>query len=190
MLRVGSFTILGDHETGAQGLAIRLYPGTGWGFGWHPSTQAVLRAMESYGLSGHSVADVGTGVGILAIAAHLLGADQVVAVEVQPSRAESARRNFKLNSSPIEVFATKGLDFDVEIVVANLGATASTLDALKHATQGFIVTVDEIDVPLVHESAEAAGFVVDDVETFSNVGPKPEPIPSNFISHVLVGKRA
>ena len=82
MITVGGFAILAPDEVApADALSIRILPGIGWGVGWHPSTQAVLRAMEAYNLGGLTVADVGTGVGSLAIAAHLLGAASVLAVE-------------------------------------------------------------------------------------------------------------
>ncbi len=188
MITVGGFAILAPDEVApADALPIRILPGLGWGVGWHPSTQAMLRAMEDYGLGGRTVVDVGTGVGTLAIAAHLLGASEVSATEMLPERAEKARRNFKLNEAPIRVQAIVGLDYDVEIVIANLGTTADTLGVLKHATGGFVVHVDEADVELVLQSAEAAGFDVEDVETVSNIGPKASPAP-NFMSRVLVGK--
>lgn len=190
MITVGRFAILGPDEAApVDALLIRIFPGIGWGAGWHPSTQAILRAMESYGLSGLSVADVGTGVGTLAIAAHLLGAASVLAAEVQPERAKKALANFALNNATIEILVADVLDRDVEVIIANLGATAPTLDAMRHATWGFIVTVDDIDDEFAHETAEKAGFTVEHVERLSNVGPKPEPVPLNYISHVLVGRR-
>lgn len=190
MITVSRFALLGPQEAAPPDLLpIRLHPGIGWGFGWHPSTQAMLRAMESYGLSGKAVADVGTGVGTLAIAAHLLGASPVYATEIKSDRAEIAKRNCELNAAPVEVSAVKGLPFDVEVVVANLGSSVDTLDALMHATKGFIVTVDKVDVLMVKSSTEAVGFSTGDVETFSNIGPKPEPIPDNYISHIIVGRK-
>jgi len=191
MIYVGErFVIAGEgEETPADRLAIRLRPGAAWGFGWHPSTQAVLRAMETFAFDGQTVADVGSGTGILAIAAKLLGAGDVAAIEIKAERAELIAHNARLNNTRIRAVQRMGLDFDVDVVVANLGQTAPTLDALKHALRGFIITVDEIDVALVRASAEAAGFSVQDAETLSNVGPKPEPIPSNYISHLLVGSK-
>ena len=94
-----------------------------------------------------------------------------------------------MNGAPVEVLVASGLDRDVEVVVANLGATADTLNALKHATKGFIVTIDDIDNGFAYETMEKAGFTVEHVERLSNVGPKPEPISLNYISHILVGRR-
>lgn len=181
-----------DHEDAPAGkIVIPLLPDTNaWGYGWHPSTQSVLRGMETaLDLTGKTVADVGSASGLLAITAHLLGAAKVYAVEMQEPRAVVCRRNCALTSADIEVLEQRGLDRDVDIVVANLGDTASTVDALKHATQGFLVTIDERDGLFFKQTMEAAGFTIEQVDRFSNVGPKPEPIPANYISRLYHGSR-
>jgi ribosomal protein L11 methyltransferase len=72
-------------------------PGLACGTGEHPCTQLALSAIEKYLEPGARVADVGTGSGILAIAALRLGARSVVAADVDEAALEAARENFSLN---------------------------------------------------------------------------------------------
>jgi ribosomal protein L11 methyltransferase len=66
-------------------------PGMAFGTGVHETTQLALEAMEDYLVPGMSVLDVGTGSGILAEAAGLLGAVKVFACDVDPIAAAIAR---------------------------------------------------------------------------------------------------
>jgi len=68
-------------------------PGMAFGTGMHETTQLCLEALETYVRSGMRVLDVGTGSGILAQAAVLLGAGPVWACDVDPDAVEIARGN-------------------------------------------------------------------------------------------------
>jgi ribosomal protein L11 methyltransferase len=68
-------------------------PGMAFGTGLHETTQLCLEALETYARPGVPVLDVGTGAGILAQAAGLLGADPVWACDVDPEAVEIARGN-------------------------------------------------------------------------------------------------
>lgn len=106
-------------------IGIRLAPmdhRLAYGFGWNPSTQGMLRAMERIGLAGKVVLDVGTGTGILAIAAAKMGAAKVYAVDVSQEALELARENMRLNGVEIEFSYPDHAD----IVLANLGDPAYT----------------------------------------------------------------
>lgn len=81
-----------DHE-----VVIRLDPGMAFGTGLHPSTRLCLQALEAWVRAGDGVLDVGTGSGILAIAAAKLGAASVVGVDLDPVAVEVARENVRLN---------------------------------------------------------------------------------------------
>src|SRR5205085_2769695 len=72
------------HTTPAPAGRIRLEinPGMACGTGWHPCTQLSLEALEEYVHPGASVLDVGTGSGILSIAAGLLGATHVFGCDI------------------------------------------------------------------------------------------------------------
>ena len=97
-------------------LRLELNPGTQCGTGQHPCTQLCLEAMERMLRPGDRVLDVGTGSGILSLAAKLLGAGQVVACDVDPeARPEAGRAAIFFVGS---VDAVRGGAFD--LVVANI----------------------------------------------------------------------
>ncbi len=75
---------------------MRLKPGPGFGDCSHPTTRLMLRMMDT-DLSGKSVLDVGTGSGVLAIAAALLGASSVVGIDIDEEALIHARANALLN---------------------------------------------------------------------------------------------
>lgn len=72
-------------------------PGLACGTGEHPCTRMAIEALERTVFSGCRVADIGTGSGILAIAARQLGAGSVIAVDPDQSVLKTARENFSLN---------------------------------------------------------------------------------------------
>lgn len=76
---------------------IHLEPSTAFGSGEHPTTRGCVRALGEAVRPGDRVADVGTGTGVLALAAALLGAGSVSAWESDPVSAAAARRNVALN---------------------------------------------------------------------------------------------
>ncbi|MDI7276032.1 MAG: 50S ribosomal protein L11 methyltransferase [Anaerolineae bacterium] len=77
-------------------IVVTLDPGMAFGTGLHPSTQLCLQAMEELVRPGMRILDVGTGSGILAIAAARLGA-QVLAVDIEAVAVRTARENVALN---------------------------------------------------------------------------------------------
>ncbi len=72
-------------------------PGMAFGTGQHPTTELMLRFLAGRPPAGRSVLDAGAGSAILSIAAALLGARRVLAVEVDPVAEENALRNIALN---------------------------------------------------------------------------------------------
>jgi len=78
-------------------IVIELDPGMAFGTGLHPTTQMCLLALERRLRSGDRVLDLGTGSGILAIAAAKLGAAACLATDVDPVAVESARANVAAN---------------------------------------------------------------------------------------------
>jgi ribosomal protein L11 methyltransferase len=101
-------------ETPPGRLRLEMNPGLQCGTGQHPCTRLCLAAMETIIRPGDSVLDVGTGSGILAIAAKLLGAGRVVACDIDPAAAQVVP--FFVGS----VDAVRTGAFDV--VVANINA--------------------------------------------------------------------
>ncbi|MGQ9552604.1 MAG: 50S ribosomal protein L11 methyltransferase [Anaerolineae bacterium] len=73
-------------------------PGMAFGTGLHPSTQLCLKAIELFLHPGDTVLDVGTGTGILAIAAAKLGAASVLAIDIDEAAVKAAHHNAAANS--------------------------------------------------------------------------------------------
>ncbi len=78
-------------------VVITLDPGAAFGTGLHPTTRMCLEALEERIFPGARVLDLGTGSGILAIAAAKLGAGQVLALDVDPLATEVAQGNVLAN---------------------------------------------------------------------------------------------
>lgn len=85
-----------DRPVGPDELLLRLDPGMAFGTGLHPSTQLCLAALAGRLRPGDRVLDLGTGSGILAIAARLMGAGRVLGVDVDPKAVEVAAANAAL----------------------------------------------------------------------------------------------
>jgi ribosomal protein L11 methyltransferase len=91
---------------------LEINPGQQCGTGQHPCTQLCLEAMERLIHPGDSVLDVGTGSGILSIAAKMLGAGRIVACDIDPDAAHAAP--FFIGS--VDAVSTNSFD----VVVANI----------------------------------------------------------------------
>ncbi|MGB2896137.1 MAG: 50S ribosomal protein L11 methyltransferase [Anaerolineales bacterium] len=76
---------------------IVLEPGMAFGTGLHPSTRMCLEAIEDILQPGDNILDVGCGTGILSIASVLLGANRVLAVDVDDIAVQAARKNAEKN---------------------------------------------------------------------------------------------
>ncbi len=76
---------------------IKIDPGAAFGTGSHPSTYLCLEKMENILFSDKKILDIGSGSGILSVAARLLGAKEVCAVDNDYLAINSTKSNFKLN---------------------------------------------------------------------------------------------
>jgi ribosomal protein L11 methyltransferase len=101
-------------------------PGRAFGTGTHESTRLCLAALESLALRGPlgAVVDVGTGTGLLAVAAARLGASVIAAVDLDPEATASARAHARLNDAPVLVVQGDGgacfAQGAFDVVLANL----------------------------------------------------------------------
>jgi len=86
-----------DYTPAPGDIVIRLDPGMAFGTGLHPTTQMCLAALEELIHPEAEVLDLGTGSGILAIAAAKLGAGRVLAVDNDPVAVKTARDNVMAN---------------------------------------------------------------------------------------------
>ncbi|NLG85363.1 MAG: 50S ribosomal protein L11 methyltransferase [Firmicutes bacterium] len=106
---------------------IRLDPGLAFGAGTHPTTQQSLLLLAEALRPGDRVLDLGTGSGILAIAAAALGAGKVLGRDLDPVAVEVARANVVANGLAELVRIEEGdlltdLEGDFDLVLANLTA--------------------------------------------------------------------
>jgi len=124
-LRIGRFLVrpTWSEPRDADGvIEIVLDPGMAFGTGLHPTTQQCLEALSTIALEAKGVLDVGTGSGILAIAAAKRGASPVVAVDNDPIAVEAARENTTRNGVLVPVAQATAADVPgrFDVVVANI----------------------------------------------------------------------
>lgn len=160
----------------AGDVVLKLDPESAFGTGTHPTTAMCLRVLESMVRGGETVFDVGTGSGVLAIAAAKLGAGRVVAKDYARASAEVAAKNVAENgvqdvvtTGVSDLFAT--FDGKADLIVANIIADIiiRLFDELDEhlAPNGRLLASGIIDerVADVTEAAVAHGFVIEDMYT-------------------------
>ncbi|NTU84940.1 MAG: 50S ribosomal protein L11 methyltransferase, partial [Chloroflexales bacterium] len=112
VLRIGERTVIVpswlEHEARPGDVILNLDPGMAFGTGLHPTTQLCLRLLERYVRPGQRVLDIGTGSGILAIAAAKLGASPVVALDNDPVAVQVAAENVARNGMAATVRVAEG----------------------------------------------------------------------------------
>ncbi|HUX88494.1 MAG TPA: 50S ribosomal protein L11 methyltransferase [Chloroflexota bacterium] len=97
-----------DDQPKDDDVLVSLDPGAAFGTGLHPTTRRCLELLEDVIRPGDNVFDVGTGSGILAIAAIGLGARHVLAVDVDPVAVTTARENVAVNGLSTQVTVDEG----------------------------------------------------------------------------------
>ena len=106
-----------EYKKSGDELVIRIDPKMSFGTGSHETTRLILGQLETVELSGKRVLDVGTGTGILAIAAVLLGADRALGIDNDEWCLLNGTENVQLNEVADRV----------EIRLAEVGDTEHTL---------------------------------------------------------------
>ena len=116
-----------EYEPAPDEIVVELDPGMAFGTGLHPSTRLAMIAIEDELKPGDRVLDVGTGSGVLAIAAALLGAGAVDGVDIEPVAVRSARENADRNGVGAVVRIEQGsvgdgqpFQGEYDLVVANI----------------------------------------------------------------------
>jgi ribosomal protein L11 methyltransferase len=120
------------HTPSGRDIVIDIDPGMAFGTGQHPSTSMCISAVEDIMLNNElpekwNAIDVGTGTGIIAICCAKLGAESVVAVDIDPKAVEIAGKNTTINGTEDKI---KVINSDIsacsgrfDMVVANLTST-------------------------------------------------------------------
>ena len=159
-----------DYEKKDDELVVELDPGMAFGTGDHETTRMCIQALEKYVEKDSTVFDVGTGSGILAIAAAKLGAKKAVGVDLDPVAVESAKENVSYNNlDNIEVLygnLVEVIEGKADIVVANIIAEiiCILIDDVKRVLKqgGMFITSGIIHerVKMVTDKLEESGFEV------------------------------
>ena len=159
-----------DYEKKDDELVVELDPGMAFGTGDHETTRMCIQALEKYVENDSTVFDVGTGSGILAIAAATLGAKKAVGVDLDPVAVESAKENVSYNNlDNIEVLygnLVEVIEGKADIVVANIIAEiiCILIDDVKRVLKqgGMFITSGIIHerVKMVTDKLEESGFEV------------------------------
>jgi ribosomal protein L11 methyltransferase len=135
VLRVGRRLVIRPtwrkHKAAADEVVVALDPGMAFGTGLHPTTRLCLAGLEAWAdddlLAGARLLDLGCGSGILGIAAVLLGASEVTALDTDPIAVEATVANATLNGLADRLHARRGTlptgEPAYDLVVANLIAS-------------------------------------------------------------------
>jgi ribosomal protein L11 methyltransferase len=155
-VRIGDIVVAPPWDVSSQVVERRLKPALyvivirpsmGFGTGHHATTRLCLAALQDLDLRGRRVIDVGTGSGLLAIAASRLGAADVVGIDEDADAFHAAQENASLN--PAAAVALRHVDVrrvslePFDVVVANL-----TGAVLRDAA------------PRLHDLTTAGGYLV------------------------------
>lgn len=115
-----------DFSANSSDIVIEIDPGMAFGTGTHPTTDMCLRLIERHLKAGDRLLDIGTGSGILMIAAAKLGASSVTGIDSDPVAVEVATANLMLNRIDKGRFAVRagdlaeGLRQPFDLIVANI----------------------------------------------------------------------
>ena len=125
-----------DYVANLADVVIELDPGMAFGTGYHPTTKMCLVAMDELLRPGMKVLDLGTGSGILSIAAAKLGVSSVLALDIDPTAVKVAKKNFKSVGLMSQVGLARGTlphslarEGSFDLAVANISAKAIDMNA-------------------------------------------------------------
>ncbi len=141
-----------EYQKQEGNLVIEIDPGMAFGTGTHETTSMCVKMMEKYMNTEDMVMDVGCGSGILSIAGALLGAKNVLGIDIDPIAVEVSQENIELNHVEDVVTIqygdlTKGVDYQADLIVANLMADLIqmlTKDVAKHLKKSGIYIMSGI----------------------------------------------
>ena len=152
-----------------KGMEVIIQPKMSFGTGHHSTTQLMIESLLDGAVEGKRILDMGSGTGVLAIVAAKLGAESILAVEIDDMAEESVRENIELNGVAEKVEsicgdakAIEGRKFDIvlaninrNILLADMEAYDKTLNVGgKLVMSGFLAE----DVEILTEKAQSLGY--------------------------------
>ncbi|MFQ6726067.1 50S ribosomal protein L11 methyltransferase [Limosilactobacillus reuteri] len=152
---------------------IFLDPGMAFGTGTHPTTRLMLEALEKTIVGNEYVIDVGTGSGVLSIAAKHLGAGKVDAYDIDEVAISSAKKNLALNpvAKDVKVGVNSlldGIHTQADLIVANILAEIivplipQAYENLKPGGKFLVSGIIDDKAPLIRQKLQEQGFIIDD----------------------------
>ena len=169
-IRAGRFMVAPPWDLPAEGVdatVIVIEPSMGFGTGHHATTRMCLRLLSEVDVSDATVLDLGTGSGVLSMAAALMGARTVVGIDIDQDAIDSAETSARMNTLP-DTITFQVLDFrndppkPADLVLANLTggmltSSAASIAALVRPHGQLILSgFDQTEVDRVIEAF--AGF--------------------------------
>jgi len=153
-----------DHPTlappGRQRLVIE--PRTAFGTGTHESTQAILTELEGIEVRGRRVLDIGTGSGILSLAAQWLGAEEVVGIDIDPAAIWVASETARQQEWPSRVAFVLG-------PLECLGGTKFDIVMCNMVSSSFLPLVDTLKERLAPNGLTVfAGLLASEIESVTS----------------------
>ena len=152
-----------------KGLEVIIQPKMSFGTGHHATTRLMVEALLDLDFDSKRILDMGSGTGVLAIVAAKLGAESVLAVEIDDMAEESVRENIELNDVADKIVsicgdarAIEGEKFDIvlaninrNVLLADMKAYAATLSkGGELIISGFL----EEDIAILEKLAKKLGF--------------------------------
>ncbi len=172
--RIGRLTLAPSWTGPVEGDAVVLIdPETAFGSGEHGSTRVALALLESLITPGDLVLDLGSGSGVLAIAARKLGARAAIGIEMDPEAIEVAERNAARNGVTDAVGFVEGeggslalVAGPADVVVANIlreinvAILPEVRRALRPGGTAIFAGMEEAEAPLFRPVLAATGFTI------------------------------
>lgn len=150
-IRVGDLIVAPPWDVPADSpgapIAIVINPSMGFGTGHHATTRLCLSALQRLDLRGLRVIDVGTGSGVLALAASRLGATDVLGIDDDPDAIQSAEENVVLN---------RGVAVALQVVDLRFAAPSPSDVVLANLTGGLLVAA----APRLHQLTRPGGRLI------------------------------